>query len=168
MLEALGVNFKEIIFAMLNFLILVAVLGKFLYKPFLGAIETRKENIQASYDMAEAVNRRADIKMAEYEKRIAKAEETVREMIRDGKSRAEEQAGIIIDDANQRASDIVSRAEQAADQEKAKAMDELREEIADMVIMAAEQVVGREIEKEGHQSIIDDVINKARDTQWQN
>ena len=36
-----------------------------------------------------------------------------------------------------------------------------------MVIMAAEQVVEREIEKEGHQAIIDDVINKAREVQWQ-
>ena len=168
MLEALGVDFKEIIFAILNFLVLVVVLGKFLYKPFIGALETRKQNIQATYDAADAVNRRADLKMAEYEKRIAKVEEEAREIIREGKSRAEEQAGIIIEEANKKASDIVGRAEQAASLEKAKAMDELKDEIADMVIMAAEQVVGREIEKDGHNAIIDDVINKARDAQWQN
>ena len=167
MLEALGVDFKEIIFAILNFLVLVVVLGKFLYKPFIGALETRKQNIQATYDAADAVNRRADLKMAEYEKRIAKVEEEAREIIREGKSRAEEQAGIIIEEANKKASDIVDRAEQAANLEKAKAMDELKDEIADMVIMAAEQGVGREIEKDGHKAIIDDVINKARDAQWQ-
>lgn len=35
MLDALGLNLKEIIFVIINFLILVGVLGKFLYQPFL-------------------------------------------------------------------------------------------------------------------------------------
>ena len=35
MLEALGIDLKEIIFAMVNFLILVGVLGKFIYKPLI-------------------------------------------------------------------------------------------------------------------------------------
>ncbi len=168
MLDALGLDLKEIIFAIINFLILVGVLGKFLYKPFLGALEARKKNIQDTYNKAQIESRRADAKMAKYERRIANAEDEVREIIKDGKKRAEKQAQQIIDEANQKASDIVARAEEAAELEKAKAMDELREEIADMVIMAAEQVVEHEIEKEGHQAIIDDVINKARKAQWQN
>ena len=47
MLDALGLNLKEIIFAVVDFLILAAVLGKFLYKPFLGALEARKNAIAA-------------------------------------------------------------------------------------------------------------------------
>ena len=168
MLEALGLNLKEIIFVIINFLVLVLVLGKFLYKPFLGALEARKENIREIYDKAEIASRRADAKMAKYERRIANAEDEARDIVRDGKKRADRQAQQIIDEANQKAADIVKRAEEAAALEKAKAMDELREEIADMVIMAAEQVVGREIEKIGHEAIINEVIDKARKVQWQN
>lgn len=168
MLDALGLNLKEIIFVIIDFLILVAVLGKFLYKPFLGALEARKQSIKDTYDKAEIASRRADAKMAKYERRIANAEDEAREIVKDGKKRADRQAQQIIDEANQKASEIVKRAEEAAEIEKARAMDELRQEIADMVIMAAEQVVGREIEKEGHEAIIDDIIDKARNTQWQN
>lgn len=167
MLDALGLNLKEIIFVIFNFLILVVVLGKFLYKPFLGALEARKQNIRNAFEQAEIVNKRADAKMAKYERRIANAEDEVREIIKDGKHRADLHAERIIEEANQKASEIVKRAEEAAALEKAKAMDELREEIADMVIMAAEQVVGREIEKEGHTAIINDIISKARSEQWQ-
>ena len=42
MIEALGISLKEFIFYMINFLILVGVLTKFLYKPFLGVLEERK------------------------------------------------------------------------------------------------------------------------------
>ena len=38
MLDALGINLKDLIFAVANFLILVLILGKFLYKPFLGIL----------------------------------------------------------------------------------------------------------------------------------
>ena len=168
MLDALGLNLKEIIFVIINFLILVGVLGKFLYQPFLGAIEARKQNIKDAYDKAAIESRRADAKMAKYERRIANAEDEFPDIIRDGKKRADKQAQQIIDEANQKASDIVKRAEEAAELEKARAMDELRQEIVDMVIMAAEQVVEHEIEKEGHEAIIDEVIDKARKVQWQN
>ena len=167
MLDALGLNLKEIIFVIINFLILVGVLGKFLYKPFLGALETRKQNIHDAFEKAELVNRRADAKMAKYERRISNAEDETREIIKEGKKTADKHAQTIIDEANRKATEIVERAEQAAKLEKAKAIDELREDIADMVIMAAEQVVGREIEKEGHKAIIDEIIDQTRSTQWQ-
>ena len=41
MLDALGVSLKEFICALINFLILVGVLGKFLYKPILNMLENR-------------------------------------------------------------------------------------------------------------------------------
>ena len=137
MLDALGLNLKEIIFAVVDFLILAAVLGKFLYKPFLGALEARKKAIKDTYDQAEVVSRRADAKMAKYERRIANAEDEAYEIVKDGRKRAERQAQQIIEEANQKASEIMKRAEEATELEKAKAMDELREEIVDMVIMAA-------------------------------
>ncbi|MCF0144034.1 MAG: F0F1 ATP synthase subunit B [Firmicutes bacterium] len=168
MLDALGLNLKEIIFVIINFLILVGVLGKFLYKPFLGALEARKQRIQEQFDAAENVSRRADAKMAKYERRIANAEDEASDIMKDAKRRAEANAKAIIDEANQQASDIIKRAEKAAELEKAKAIDELREEIADIAMAAAEQIVGREIQQTGHKAIVDDVIDRRRSEQWQN
>ena len=168
MLDALGLNLKEIIFVIINFLILIGVLGKFLYKPFLGALESRKRSIQDTYEKADAVSKRADAKMAKYARRIANAEDEGREIIKDCRIQADKQAQLIIEEANQKAAEIVKRAEQAAEIEHAKAIDDLRDDVADMVIMAAEQVVGREIEKTGHKAIIDEVIDNARGVQWQN
>lgn len=71
MVEALGIDLKEIIFAIANFLILLAVLAKFMYKPFLANLERRKQMIEDAISNAEAVNKRADEKMNSYNKRIA-------------------------------------------------------------------------------------------------
>ena len=61
MVEALGISLKDFIFYLINFLILVAVLGKFLYKPFVNALKDRKLTIKAALENAEMINRKADI-----------------------------------------------------------------------------------------------------------
>ena len=45
MVEALGISLKEFIFYLINFLILMGVLTRFLYKPFLNMLAARKQSI---------------------------------------------------------------------------------------------------------------------------
>lgn len=168
MVEALGISLTEFIFYLINFLILVGVLGKFLYKPFLNLMETRKQSIQDALDNAELTNRRADEKMQNYNKRIAKVEEEGRDIIREAKIKADAQARDIIEDANQKAAEIMEKAEQSIEREKEKAMEEMRQEIAALAILVAEKIVEHEIQKVGQEAIVDEVIRQARSTGWQN
>ena len=168
MLDALGLNLKEIIFAMVNFLILVFVLGKFIYKPFLGMLDNRKQRIQDKFDRADAVNKRADARMAKYNRQIAGAEEESREIIRDAKQKAEAQAQAIIDEAKAEAAEIIAKAERTIEMEQAKAIEGLHNEIAELALLAAEQIVGDKIEDAGQEAIVDRVIRNAREAEWQN
>ena len=168
MVEALGISLTEFIFYLINFLILVGVLGKFLYKPFLEMMEGRRQSIQDALDNAEMVNRRADEKMHNYNKRIARAEEEGREIIREAKAKADLQAKAIIDEANEKAAEIAAKAEQNIQREKEKAMEDMRQEIAVLAMMAAEKIVEHEIQRIGQEAIVDEVIRQARSTGWQN
>lgn len=166
--EALGISLTEFIFYLINFLILVGALTKFLYKPFLNVLNTRKQSIKDALDNAELTNRRADEKMQNYNKRIANIEEDGREIIRQAKVKADAQARDIIEDANRQAADMLTKAELAIEKEKEKAMEEMRQEIAALAILAAEKIVEHEIQKVGQEAIVDEVIRKARSTGWQN
>ncbi len=168
MVEALGISLTEFIFYLINFLILVGVLGKFLYKPFIRFMNNRTQSIKDALDNAEMTNRRADEKMENYNKRIAKVEEEGREIIRQAKQKADEQAGDIIEDAHKKASEIIAKAEIAIEREKEKAMEDMRQEIAVIAMMAAEKIVEHEIQRVGQEAIVDEVIKQARSTGWQN
>ena len=168
MIEALGISLKEFIFYMINFLILVGVLTKFLYKPFLGVLEERKKKIQDAFDSAEMMNRRADEKMANYTARIANVEEEGREIIKEAKQRAEAQAAEIISDANEKASQIVAAAQRQIELDKQKAMDEMKQQVAALAMMAAEKIVERDIAQIGQEQIVDEIIEQAGSGQWQN
>lgn len=168
MVEALGMSLTEFIFYLINFLILVGILGKFLYKPFLEFMENRRQSIQDALDNAELTNRRADEKMENYNKRIARAEEEGREIIREAKQRADSQAAEIIEEANRKANEMMVRAEQNIEREKEKATEEMRQEIAALAVLVAEKIVEREIQRIGQEAIVDEVIKQARSTGWRN
>lgn len=168
MIEALGISLSQLIFYLINFLILVGVLTKFLYRPFLNLMETRKQSIQDALDNAEAVNRRADEKMQNYSRRIAKVEDEGREIIREAKVRAESQAADIIQEANEKAEQIVAEAQRQVELERQKALADMKDQVATLAILAAEKIVEREIQQVGQERIVDEIIEQAGNGQWQN
>ena len=168
MIEALGISLTEILFAVVNFLILVGVLTKFLYKPFLGNVEKRKQTIQAAFDNAEAINKRADEKMDSYNKRIANVEQEARDIIKESKLKADRQAAQIIADANEQAARIIKQAEVEIERERSKAVADIKGEIAALVVMAAERIIEKELDAEGQTQIVDNILKEAGASGWQN
>ena len=158
----------SIIMIWITVIVLFLVLKKFFFEKVKNFMETRSNSIQDAFDSAEAVNRRADEKMQNYTKRIANVEAEGREIIRDAKIKADAQAREIIEDANKQATEIMNKAEKNIEREKQKAMEEMRKEVAALAMLAAERIVEREIQNIGQDEIVDQVINKARSTGWQN
>ena len=153
---------------LINVAILYFILKRFFWEKVRTFMLDRQAAVQDAFDSAEAINRRADEKMQNYSRRIANVEEESREIIRNAKARAEAQAKDIVENAHKEASNIIAKAERTIEIEREKATAEMRQEIAALAIMAAEQIVEKEISSTGQEAIVDDVINKARSTGWQN
>ena len=151
-----------------NVFILYLILRKFFWEKIKKFMDDRAAAVQDAIDAAEAQNKRADEKMANYSRRIANVEEEGREIIKASKQQADAQAQIIIEEARKQASDIIAKAERTIEQEKSQAMEEMRKEIASIAMLAAEQIVGREIDSVGQDAIIDQAIEDARSAKWQN
>lgn len=150
-----------------NILILYIILRKFFWEKIKKFMDDRANAIKDKIDVAEAMNKRADAKMSDYNKRIANVEEEGREIIKEAKATADEQAQLIIEEARKEAAAIITNARAAAQMEREKAMDDMRQEIAQIGMLVAQQIVEREISEIGQESIIDDAIQKARSASWQ-
>ncbi len=153
---------------LINIFILYIILKKYFWEKIKAFMDNRSNAIKDAIDGAEAMNKRADAKMANYSKRIANIEEEGRAIIKDARQQADTQAQQIIADARSQAADIIAKAEHTIELERAKAMDDMRQEIANISLMVAEQIVEKEVDKTGQEAIVDEIINNARNTQWQN
>ena len=168
MVEALGIDLKTIIFAIANFLILMGILTKFLYRPFLDLLDRRKQSIKDAFDNAEMTNRKADEKLEAYNKKIAKVEAEGRDIIQNARVRADRQAQMIIDEAGQKAADMIKQAETQIERERQQALHEMRQQITELSMLAAVKIVEKELETTGQDRIIDDIIEQAGKSGWQN
>ncbi|MBQ0041094.1 MAG: F0F1 ATP synthase subunit B [Clostridiales bacterium] len=166
MLDALGVNLTEIIFAFVNFLLLVFILFKLLYKPTIAMFEQRRQTIQAALDDAAEAKEMARQQKEDYEKQIANAYNEAQDIINDAKNKATVQADEIINEAARKAEEMKAQAAIHIEKEKAAALNELKTQIADLASMAAAQIMEREVASSDNDAIVNNIIESAGKNGW--
>ena len=108
----------ELLFQIINTVILFLVLKKLLFKPVLNIIEKRENMIQDDLATgAKAKNEGIALKK-EYEEKVSLAKEEGKEIIKQATSRAEEKSNQIIADAQAEASSLKSKATKEIAQQK--------------------------------------------------
>ena len=168
MLDTLGISLPKVIFTIINFTVLILVLAKFLYKPFVEILQTRKESIQSAIENADLVNRKADEKMANYDHKIAKLESEGRDIIKAARQRADAQASEIIKQANEKANDILEQARKEIMREQAQALIDMKKQIGVLALLTAEKIMEKDIESNGQDQIVEQVLKEAGASEWQN
>jgi len=136
-----GIDAKLIVVQLINFGLLMALLGYFLYNPILRMLNEREAKItQGLKDAENAATRLAE---AEDEKAgiLTEAHNSAKEVAQNAKLAAEEQAATIVVKAREDADKIVKSAEAAALEAKRKAEAESEAEIAKTAVLAAEKIL---------------------------
>ena len=149
---------KSLIVQLVNFVILLIVLQKFLYKPLLAKMEERTGAIKRSLDEAQAA--RADAVRQQEENaaqlRAAYAEAAA---IRDQALREAEEAGRKqLEAAQTQSRKLVEDTKAQLDGEIRRAREELRRETTDLALAVAEKLVRRTLREEDHRKIVADAI----------
>ena len=148
----------EIITQLINLLLLVLLLKKFLFKPVQNVLNARQAEIDKDYADAEAAQTRAEELRDEYEQRIAEAKAEASEIVKTATRKAQLHGEEIVRDAQQQAVRLKEKADEQIAQEKKKAMNELKNEISGIAVDIATKVVEREIDEKDHEALISEFI----------
>jgi F-type H+-transporting ATPase subunit b len=149
---------KSLIVQVINFVILLVILQRFLYKPLLAKMEERTGAIKRSLDEAQAA--RADaIRQQEENAAQLRAAYAEAASIRDQALREAEEAGRKqLEAAQAQARKLVEDTKAQLDGEIRKAREELRRETTDLALAVAEKLVRRTLREEDHRKIVADAI----------
>jgi F-type H+-transporting ATPase subunit b len=144
----------------LVFIILLVLLKKFAWKPILGAVHTRENNIQKALEAAVEAESRMQKLVSENEKLLAAARDERDQILRDAKAAKEEIVSGAKDQANLEASKILEEARQQIALEKNKAITEIKNQIAGLSIEIAERILKSELsEKSKQDALVSNVVN---------
>ena len=181
-----SIGWWEILVTMCNTLITFAIIKKFLFKPVRKMLAQREEEVKTIYSAAEQAQTEAEQKRTEYTERLSKAKEEAvglvsvilefvncllhrftslkeeaAEIVGSATRRATVRSEEILKESSQQAAAMMKKAETTIEQERKKAMNELKDEVASLSVMIASKVVERDVKEADHERFIEDFIDKV-------
>ena len=149
---------KSLIIQVLNFLILLAILYRLLYKPLLAKMEERSAAIKTSLEAAEAARAAAAKQQEENAERLRAAYAEAQSIRAAALKEAAEEQRKLVDAARREAQQLVASAKAQTEADIRRARDELRREVSDIAIAVAEKLVRKSLRDEEHRRVVDDAI----------
>ncbi len=143
---------------MVNFLFLLAILYRFLYKPLLAKMEERTVAIKASLDAAEAARAEAARQQEENASRLRAAYAEAQAIRAAALKEAGEEQRKLVEGARREAHQLVESAKAQMETDVRRAREELRREVSEIAIAVAEKLVRRSLRDDDHRRIVEDSI----------
>jgi len=160
-LADLGINLPVLVAQIVNVAILLGLLYLVAYKPIMRMLDERSRRVKESVEQAEAIKEQAACAGEEVKKQLEAAAREGQKRIAQAVQIGEDVKQKAQQDARQETETLINRARTEIQRERGEAVDELRKEVADLTIMAAEKVIDRSLDKEAHRDLIDKVLEES-------
>lgn len=156
----LGLDPVKILLHLLNFAILMVGLTLLLYKPVLKFIKNRQSTIAEQIKSNEETKAAADEALSVYREKLDAAENEIDAQKSEALKEVAADREMILTQAKAKAENILKKAEEDCERERTLAITQLHNELADVAVTIASNILEREISKEENAKIIDDCIDE--------
>lgn len=160
-LELVSINADTIIFTLINTLIIFLLYKFLLHNKVMAILDERKTKIGEQMKAAQDAQAQAEAVQKEYAERLAQSKEEAAQIVSAAVKRAGEREAEIMAQAQQDAAALKQKAEESIALEKKKALNEIKDQISDIVIMASEKVCEKEISKTDNEALINSFIARV-------
>ncbi len=160
-MDKLGVNLAWLIAQLINFLAVLVILRMFAYKPILNMLETRKRKIQESLEYADKVKADAAAQQKEFERRYEEQQREFNARLQSAQQVAEQERQRIIAQAQEEAQKIKAAARGELDYERKQMMAELRQQVVDLSLLAAQRVIGASLDERKSRQLVENFLSEV-------
>ena len=137
----LSLDVWNLLFTVINVLVLYLLMKKFLFKPVLAVLEKRKEMIVANMEEARKSQQEAEELKADYEEKLSVAKEEAQNIVHNARELAEQERTGILEKTRVESEQMIEKAKAAILSEQEQAQQEAKEEIAKLAVLAARKII---------------------------
>ncbi|HBG00715.1 MAG TPA: ATP synthase F0 subunit B [Firmicutes bacterium] len=143
-----------------NFILLVILLYRLLYKPVRTFIDNRTAEIEGQIQLAEE-NQAASLALRqELEEQTRDSRRQARQYLDDAAKRAETLQAEMLQEAKEEAAAIIRRAQEVTELDREKAWAELKEQVGELSLLLASKVITQSLDQAQHQALIDETLGQ--------
>lgn len=145
------------------FSILLLAVKHYAWGPVKEMMEKRRQKVIDDLDQAASDRKKAEILANEREAALKNSRQEATQILSDAKSNAQKIGKQIVSEANAEASAIREKAKADAAQAKTDALNEARDEVADLSVTIAEKVIAKNLSAADQKDLVDQFIKGLND-----
>ncbi len=158
-----SIDIWTIIFTWINLFILSAILRKLLLKPVKNILDQREQEVGELYSSAETAKKEAERYREQYQEKMAEAGKEAAELLHHAEQAAQKKESAILSEAREKAGRMLRDGQEAARLEQEKQKQKNREQMADLAVLAAEQILHRELNEKDYEALVLKTIDELGD-----
>ncbi|MBI4423499.1 MAG: F0F1 ATP synthase subunit B [Elusimicrobia bacterium] len=148
-------DFGLMVWTVVTFLLLVAILAKFAWPPILQAIKDREEALRQERVLAEKARAEAQRIQKDLEAKLAELDVKSREVLSQAQRDADALRARHSEEAKAEAVKLMEKTRAGLEEEKRRLVGELRKEVADLSVLAAERLVRKSVDAGVKKAVLD-------------
>jgi F-type H+-transporting ATPase subunit b len=151
-------DYGQIVVQIIGFLLVLWIMKRFAWKPILKVLDERKNRIQSELTDAEEKRLGAEKLGQQYQEKLRDIDTEARAHIQAAVKNAEKIAAEIKEEARQDVKEMLGRARDEIERDKAEALVALRNDVVDMALKASEKVLRESLDETRHRKAIADFV----------
>ena len=162
-IEKLIPNFWDFLIQLIAFIVLIAIVVFVAYKPLKKLTAKRKEYVESNILGSEKAKMEAEEYLKASKEGVEKSKLEARQIIADAKVAAEKEAEEIKAKAQEEAQQSKRKADEEIEEAKRKSRQDVHREIVGVAIAGSEKVLGREVNKEDEERLLNDFVSELEE-----
>lgn len=160
MLESIGINYKSLGIQIVNFVLFIWILKKFLYQPILTVIANRRREIREGLELKEKMEGKVGELDKKREEVLQEAREEVQLLIEQKKKEAEKIKAKIVKEARAEKEEIVQQGTKETEAKRQQMEKRMKKESVELAAVMAEKVLSNLLSADMHHKIIQKQLDK--------
>ncbi|MDD5439097.1 MAG: F0F1 ATP synthase subunit B [Candidatus Omnitrophica bacterium] len=153
-------NANEVVIQIICFLLLVAVLKKFLWTKFLKVLDDRRDKIAADFKAIEDAKKGVEDLKNSYEGKILEVNEEARQKIESAVADGKKQSREIVLKAEDEAAKILANAKEDIKVELVKARNELKDSVIELTLAVTEKVIQEKLSDKDDRGLVEQFVKE--------
>jgi F-type H+-transporting ATPase subunit b len=148
------------IWLLIAFTITLLILRKYAFPAISDALEKRQRMIEESIETARRTKEEADGLLAEYRERLKEARVQAEEIVTRARKAAEQHERESFDEAKGKREELMEQTRRDIEAETRRAIQEIRNEVAGLTILATEKVTKKALTEDDHRRLVEEALRE--------
>lgn len=156
-------NFGLVFWTVVNFLILVFLLAKFAWKPIIKTLDAREKKIKDDISSAQSARDEAQKIKQEMEAKLEDISNQSIQKLKEAQEIADVEKQKIIDEANKQAGAMIAQAKAELDAQTQKAIETLKAQMADTTLLALKKIIAKQEDEKTSRAQVQEVLKEIEE-----